>query len=674
VRQLTRLPRTSDGPSDTGDRESAAATPRRPAVLAIAIALSWLVPLVLGLVRLDAVLLPVLLLAVASVIRVGGGLLDRLVVAAFMLCGAVLTFGLVASVWPWGLDPAPAAAVLLTLRRAAAWSGRRPPALPWRVRGTDAIILGTGAVVWYFVHKGVSGKAGIGEMMAGDRFTHFSIYDTIHRVHGYLFLHQAASGPSVIQNTAAVYPEGSHFLLAWTDVFLRSSTSTGPMNPAFERYCTYILLAFVAFNMTVVWAARWVAGPRLHGWRMAAVCSVVAGLLVASPMVWMLQAGFDSEIVGLAFLALAVALLVRPAMGRVEFTLATMAGLITVGYSYNVYLVYVGIALLVTLAVRWRKDRGHRLAVYVPVAVGGAVAVLPSLISVFSAFSVSGQAAAGGQLIDLSRSLVIGVALVVLVSLLASMSGPRRTAPAQVMLVTLVGGAVVLALFGGWQLETVGKLSYYFEKLTFAGFVICLSGLGAVGALLRPMKPSRAGANLLHRLQQPMVAVGVTAVSASLLVGFQWGVPSVAGRPAAWHTSPLAGWSQGKLTTGIGPSSYTFRERDLNRVTAPVLTLYTDSGDKNWRTSYFAQALLHRAGEVTYFPSLYQVNMGATYLPEDSSRYQASLASLQTVVKLLDDRPTILVGNRQLADQIARDLNGGGRTVAHVVFAPLLRY
>jgi hypothetical protein len=43
-------------------------------------------------------------------------------------------------------------------------------------------------------------------------------------------------------------------------------------------------------------------------------------------------------------------------------------------------------------------------------------------------------------------------------------------------------------------------------------------------------------------------------------------------------------------------------------------------------------------------------------------------------VKLLDDRPTILVGNRQLADQIARDLNGGGRTVAHVVFAPLLRY
>jgi hypothetical protein len=125
VRQLTRLPRTSDGPSDTGDRESAAATPRRPAVLATAIALSWLVPLVLGLVRLDAVLLPVLLLAVASVIRVGGGLLDRLVVAAFMLCGAVLTFGLVASVWPWGLDPAPAAAVLLTLISAAAWYGRR---------------------------------------------------------------------------------------------------------------------------------------------------------------------------------------------------------------------------------------------------------------------------------------------------------------------------------------------------------------------------------------------------------------------------------------------------------------------------------------------------------------------------------------------------------------------
>lgn len=636
--------------------------------------LSWVVPLLLGLVRLDIVLLPLLVLAVASVIRVGGGLLDRLVIACFLVCGALLTFGLVASVWPWGLSPVPAGGVLLTLISGAAWYGRRRPRLPWRVRGTDAVILGSGAVVWYFAHKGVSGKAGFGEMMAGDRFTHFSIYDTIHRVQGYLFLHPAAAGPSVLQNTSSVYPQGSHFLLAWIDIFVRSSTSTGPVGPAFDRYCTYVLLAFVAFNMTVIWAARWIAGPRLTGWRVTAVCSAVACLLLSGPMVEMLQQGFDSEIVGLTFLALAIALLVRPAMGRVEFVLAATAGLVAVGFSYNAYLLYSGIALLGTLYVHRRVHRGHRLAIYLALAAGGAVAVLPSAISVLSAFSVSGQAAADGALINLSRSLVIGVGLVVLVSVLAAMSGNRRTAPVQVLLYTLLGGFAVLALFGGWQMETLGKLSYYFEKLTFAGFVICLIALGSAGYLLRPMKRPDVAGGFWRRLQQPAVALGVTAVSVSLVAGFQWGIPSVGGRPAAWHLNPITAWSQGSLTTGIGPSTYTFMKRDLDRVSSPVITLYDNGGSQNWRTTYFAEAMLHGASWVADYTGLYQVDVGGSYFPEHSARYRKALAELRSVVYPMRARPTVLVGNQRLAAQLQRDLNTGGRTVATVVYAPLLKY
>ena len=62
--------------------------------------LSWPVPLGLDLVRLDAVLIPVPVLSVGSLLRVGGTLLDRLVVAAFVVCGAVTALGLLFSVWP----------------------------------------------------------------------------------------------------------------------------------------------------------------------------------------------------------------------------------------------------------------------------------------------------------------------------------------------------------------------------------------------------------------------------------------------------------------------------------------------------------------------------------------------------------------------------------------------
>lgn len=80
---------------------------RSPFVLAAALTASWAVPLLLHRVALDVLLLPVLVLTIAALIRVGGGLLDRLVVAAFLLCGAVMGFGLLFSVWPWGLAPCP---------------------------------------------------------------------------------------------------------------------------------------------------------------------------------------------------------------------------------------------------------------------------------------------------------------------------------------------------------------------------------------------------------------------------------------------------------------------------------------------------------------------------------------------------------------------------------------
>ena len=674
ARQLTRTATVAELPIPVGPVAVELPGPRDGRTLAAAVLLSWLAPLALGLARLDVLLLPLLVLAVASVIRVGGGLLDRLVIASFLFCGALLTIGLLASEWPWGLSPLPAASLLLTVVSTAAWYGRRRPRLPWRVRGTDAVILGAGALALYFVHKGVSGTNGPGELMSGDRFTHFSIFDTIYRVHGYLFLHQAAAKPSVLGNTAAVYPQGSHLLLAWIDVFVRSSTAVGPLGAAYQRYCDYITVAFALFVMAVVWATRWMAGPRLTGWRMAAVCSSVAALLLAGPMVELLFMGFDSETIGLTFLAVAVGLLLRPAMGRTEFALTAATGLITVGYCYNLYLVYVAIVLLGALVVRYQADRRHRLPIYLTVLAGGAVAVLPSAISVLSSFDVAGQAVASGALIPLSRSLVIGIGLLVLLAVLGGVRGRGTTAPVRTLLFTLAGVVGVLVLFGGYQLATVHKLSYYFEKLTFAGFVICLVGLGAVGYLLRPARYAGSQAGLPRRLREPTLALGVAAAVLSLFAGFQWGVPSVNTVPAQWHSDPLVRWSVAGYNTGIGPGTHTLLVRDLARLSAPVVTLYTDSGSDNWRTTYYAEDLLRSASEMAGLSPVYRVNIGGSFLPEHALRYRRALAELRSAIDAVPGRPTVLVGNRRLAEQLDHDLTRAGDKPVTVEYAPLLSH
>ncbi|MBC3841254.1 hypothetical protein GXW82_15925 [Streptacidiphilus sp. 4-A2] len=387
-------------------------------LLLAAVAGAWLLPLLLDAVRLDVLLLPVLLLAVAAVIRVGGGLLDRLVVSGLLVSGALLVAGLPASVWPWRLDPVPVSGLLLSGIAAAAWAARRRPRLPWRVRGTDPLILGVGALVWHYVHRPVAGKPLADRfgyiMTVEDRVTHFSLFDTIHRVGGYAFLHQSAAAASVQSPTQSAYPQGSHFLLAWIDVFVRSDTALGSPAEAFSRYFTYILLGYAVLCALVVWAARWVGGPRLSGWQAALVCSVVAALLLKGPLALMIVQGFDSEEIGLVFLAVSMALLIRPAMGLAEYALTACAGLVTVAYVYNLYAVFVVIALLAGLLVQHRRHRGRRLLLGSALAAGVAVAVLPSVLSVLGPLDSGQQAASFGAVLPLDLGLVAGLGAVAL--------------------------------------------------------------------------------------------------------------------------------------------------------------------------------------------------------------------------------------------------------------------
>ncbi len=649
-------------------------------ILLAALLASWLLPLLFGLLGLDALLLPLLLLAFASVLRVGGVLLDRLVLAGFLLSGALLVLALPASVWPWGLAPPPAAAVLLTLVTVSAWVGRRRPTLPWRFRGTDALVVGTGVLTWYLVRRGASGSKGLGPysgMMIGDRFTHFSLYDTIHRIGGYPFLLHTEARRFMFSNSGDVYPQGSHMLLAWSDMFLHASRSVGSPGVEFSRYCGYVVLAFAVLSAVVVWAARWVGGPRLRGWRAAAVCSVTASLVAASPMVKLLANGFDSEVVGLACFAVALAVLLRPAMGRLEFALLACAALVTVAYSYNLYAVLVGVALLASLWAFRARDRGHRPALYGGLTVGAAVAVIPSAVSVLSSFDIVTQAAANGAIVPLSRPLVIGAGGVIVLAVLVA--GRRRTPTERALLLAVAATAVVLLLFGGWQLSTLGKLSYYFEKLVSAAFVLLLVGLGVAGALLRPLVVAGAQDGLGLRLRQPALAAGTAAAALTLIAGFQWGVPSAgtqpsgAAVPAVWQTTALARWSDGGIPSRIDRTTYTFLTRDLARVdpAAPVITLYTDSGAQNWQTTYFAQTMLRDDAVMSRMVPLYSVPIGGPTGPPRVQR--EALSQLRLLMRQLPGPATVLVGNSVLARELDHDLNDAGRRTAVVVFAPLLR-
>src|SRR5687768_14391074 len=80
------------------------AAPRRPVWWLVgALAAAWLVPVVTHVVGVDLVLPGLIWLGTAALLRSGRTLVDRLALAAATLTGAVAVFGVLFSVWPWGL-------------------------------------------------------------------------------------------------------------------------------------------------------------------------------------------------------------------------------------------------------------------------------------------------------------------------------------------------------------------------------------------------------------------------------------------------------------------------------------------------------------------------------------------------------------------------------------------
>ncbi|MFF1950105.1 hypothetical protein [Kitasatospora herbaricolor] len=662
--------------------------PRRWLVLAAALAFSWLVPLGLNLVRLDVVLIPVLVLAIASLIRVGGGLLDRLVVAAFILCGAVMALGLLLSLWPWGLQPVPGVGLFLSVISLSGWLARRRPSLPWRVRGSDLLVLGTAAVVWHYVHHPLVGKSAADRIAyfatAEDRMGHFSYFDGIHHVGGYAFLHQEAARTYMMTPAEAVYPQGTHFLLAWIDVLVKSSTDGGAALGMMNRYLLYVMAAYALFCAALVWAARWVGGPRLRGWRAAAVCATVLSVMLSGSMAFLVEKGFDSETVGLLFLTVALALLLRPAMGRVEFAVVAVAALVSVTFVYNLYGILVGIALLAALVVHRRRFAVRRRLLIGVLAGGVVVAGLPTVFSVLTKLDVAKTSNLAGPMVIPDRPVLIGCTLLGLVA--AALPVNRRTATGRTVLAVLLGATLVMAVFGFWQKHTIGYLSYYFEKLAAGGLVISLISLGMVGLMLQPAERTRTSP-IRRRAGSLALSAVVTAAALSMFAGVQWGVPSGWSKPSAWYDSPMVKWSKGEAKSDMGPAVNLLTERDLKGVSTPVIALYNNDSYHSLKATFLAQLLTHQGGDMLGLYEVYYVKVGGPAVPDKAetekdkgkteaekaadreNEYQSSLEHLKRAIASCPYPPTILVGDAKVAERLKQDL-GSANVAATVVYAP----
>ncbi|MER7729514.1 hypothetical protein ABTX80_01385 [Streptomyces erythrochromogenes] len=644
---------------------------RSPSVLAAALAASWAVPLLLHAAALDVLLLPVLVLTIAALIRVGGGLLDRLVVAAFLLCGAVMGLGLLFSVWPWGLAPVPGAGLLLTIASVSGWLARRRPRIPLRLRGSDALIAATVAVVWHYVHHPVAGRSAADRLAyfvtSEDRMGHFSYFTGIRQVGGYAFLHQDAARTYMMTPSEAVYPQGSHFLLAWIDALVTSSAQAGSALAMTNRYFIYVLAAYALFCGALVWAARWIGGPRLRGWRAAAVCATVAAVMVSGSMAQLIERGFDSETIGLLFLAVALALLVRPAAGRTEFALVAAAGLIAVTFVYNLYGALVGIALAAVLVVHRRRFAGHRVPVLAALAGATLVAGLPSVFSVLTKLDVAKTSNLAGPMVIPDRPVFIGLGLLALVA--ATLPVNRRTGTGQMVLALVLGATAMIGAFGAWQKYTIGYYSYYFEKLTAAGLVIALLSLGLIGLMLPPAGAT-TGTALRRRADLLLRSALATAAALALFGGVQWGVPSGWGHPSAWYDSPMLKWTRGEArSSDIGKPAAALTGRDLRGATSPVIALYSNDSYLNLRSTFLAQILTKQGGSMVGLYEVFYVKVGGAAAVEEKE-YQASLGHLKTAIASCPAPPTVLVGDRKTADRIRQDLAAAG-TAASVVHAPL---
>ncbi len=647
-----QLPRQRTAPAaEAGESR----VPRRdPRLIGALLAAAWVLPVVTHLLRADVVLILVIVYLTGGLIRMGGTVLDRLMVTVGLLVGAAITAGLLFSFWPFGLNPVAVGGTALTVLLALGTALNRAPRWPRRVLGSDLVLVvaagAASAVAFGPLWASGRGHKLAFSLLTGDRTRHFSLFDTIHRIGAYTFLQQDKARGIVDQGMLAVYPPGQHFTYALLDIFVTSRTDPGSPTGELLRYEVYTCLGYGFFVLCVAWGARWVAGPALAGWRRTFMVSAIASFLSVGVMTTSIWCGWDPQIFGMGLFALLAACMLRPPASARLYIVLAAALTVAIFLTYELFAPFAAVMIVVS-AIVYRK----RWLPHWRLAAGAAAIAIPASLSEFMA-AKQGGLQSGAAVQTTGFTVHFSTASLVIIAVLSvagfAMRGARRRPSAWVALIcTALCGVAVLAL-GAYQEHTIHVTSYYFQKTVQAWVVLALVGVGTAGHLLRrPALPRRGlvGAGL-----------GLVAMAAGFLVTDSFGRGTThfvyrQMKPGA-HTTWAQVWWSGKYVIPSNRDAMdTLLAHGLLGDGQPTLVFWNDTWLENQNLTLALAVLNHDDGALSQ--QIYAVNNLTDGLggPGDApwtAKQDQSLAQVEDVLTRSSTPLRIIVGDSELADRL----------------------
>jgi hypothetical protein len=532
------------------------------AVLAALTAGAWLVPTAAYLLHV-AVLLPLIILfATASLVRGGRTLLDRLMITMALLFGLTCAGGLVLSYWPFGLHPVAVAGISLTaLIAAAAVSGRRPN-LPRPALGDLIPLLGAtavGAVLLYPLLRNGEVRRLATATWGEDFSRHANLYNAIDITDGYLFTHWDAAAQHIYEGMI-LYPQGSHFMDALLDNFVRSNTTATVGMATFNHYWAFTVGWYALFVLIACWAAQWIGASSLTLGRRLALTAFIVAMSTTTDLMEAFITGHTSEVAGLCLILLLVAVLSRPTQRTGQQLLVVGSLLVALGFTYYLFLPAAGLATVFWL-VRARRQLLRRPITLIVVGLCTAVlAPLPTALGVLVAKQSTALGLSGGVL----PSIDVGIVLIVVVAGgLITSRGWRRPIWQMFALCVASVGVLSIGLFTTYAVNPVDDLGgdgYYATKTLHLLVVLLIVGCGAAARVLaRPTADQRR--HPLRRGLPGTIAGAGAAVAMLAAVGLVAGdAPFVTrGKSTyvrAWvHSDPRRDQVARDILQGVGTDS-----------------------------------------------------------------------------------------------------------------------
>jgi hypothetical protein len=599
----------SIGSSATGSTGRGPVRPR-PWIIAALFAGAWIVPVLTQLTRTDPLLVALVVFGTGGLVRAGSTIVDRLFVTIGLLIGLAIVGGLVFSLWPFGLQPIALAGVALTLLVAAyLWLGAPPPWRGWprRLLGSDVVLL-LGLVAGFLVAYWPSWSTVAGNKlgyagMTGDRLRHFSLFDAIHRYGGYTFLMQGKVKNVVDPGVLAVYPPGEHYLYALADIFLRSSVDPGNAANELVRYNIWVSVGYGFMIASVAWAARWVAGPVLKGWRRVFLTTAIAAYLFAGAFTEAVWSTWDPQVISMAQLAILAAVCFRPPRGW-RLHAALMAVLfVAVCLTYELYAPFAAILIAVSLVHYRRRLLPHWKTLLVVTILALPAAASEYIAAKHAGLSASTAVQATGFTIPLSWLVMTMLGGFGLLGFLTR-SARRRPSAVAGLIAGVLSTLAVLAMMA-YMFDTVGAVSYYFWKVVEAWAVILMVGAGSFGHLLpRPRLAVSGWKGFGVGVCAFLLAIGVTR-------SFWWStvlnkVPApanAANSATQWQPGTGGTWASAWMADRIAPDNIAvlggLQQEHLLITKVPTVTVIFTDPLSNVNLTLQLAVLNQRAGTMS---------------------------------------------------------------------------